>query len=366
VQDILIDGKPVGPGKPCYLIAEAGVNHNGDLDRALTMVDVAAAAGADAVKFQVIHADGMVTRDAPMAAYQRRNLGGAAQTQYDMLKKLELPREAYGALQRRCRRRGVAFLATPFDAEGADLLAELEMPAFKISSGDLNNPALLAHVGAFGKPVILSTGMGTWDEVEAALGMLRHAGTAEIVLLHCVSSYPTELEDANLRAMQTLQKRFGLPVGFSDHTRGIELTPAVVASGACVIEKHFTLDHTLPGPDHAASIEPADLARLVRTCRTVERALGSGNKEPAVCELAVARVARRSLTAARSIPVGTILCPDDIVLKRPGTGLAPSMLESLVGCQAAMDIPAGVQFSAGMFVAEPRRLADGPGERCAA
>lgn len=363
---IVIAGRDVGPGAPCFLIAEAGVNHNGDLDKAFELVEAAAAAGADAVKFQVIDAERMVTRDAPLARYQERNPGGTARTQYDMLKRLELPGGAYARLQDLCGRRGLVFLATPFETAGADLLAGLNVPAYKIGSGEITNPVLLAHVAALGRPVILSTGMATMDEIEAALGTLRCSGDGGIVLLHCVSCYPAEPEDANLQVLQTLRKAFDLPVGFSDHTRGIEIAPAAVAMGACVIEKHFTLDRSLPGPDHSASIEPSDLARLVRTCRTVERALGDGRKQPTARELEIARVARRSLTAARPIPCGARLAAQDIALRRPGTGLPPLMLDAVIGCRAVRDIPAGAVLAADMLALPQSRPSVGAGERRAA
>lgn len=353
MKHVVINGRAVGSGAPCFLIAEAGVNHNGELDKALQLVDVAAAAGVDAVKFQIIHAEAMVTRDAPLAHYQERNAGGFASTQYDMLKRLELPDGAYATLRRHCDSHRLVFLATPFDTAGVDLLAGLDVPAFKIASGEITNPALLTHVAAMGRPVILSTGMSTLEEIEMAINTLRSAGNNDIVLLHCVSNYPVAPEDVNLRAMQTMSLAFGLPVGFSDHTAGIEIAPAAVAAGACVIEKHFTLDRSLPGPDHAASIEPDELERMARNCRIVERAMGNGRKLPAVCEIDIACVARRSLTAARAIPAGATLTTEDLTLRRPGTGFMPSMRERLIGRMTARNIPAGMLFTDDMFESYP-------------
>ena len=353
MRRITIAGRAVGAGAPCFVIAEAGVNHNGDLDLALRLVDAAAAAGADAVKFQIIHAEAMVTRETALALYQAKNMGGAIRTQYDMLRKLELSGDAYVVLRERCERLGLIFLATPFDCAGADFLAGLDVPAFKIGSGEITNPDFLAHVAALGRPVILSTGMATMEEVASALETVRRAGSGEIVLLHCVSSYPAEPEDINLHAMRTMRLVFGVPVGFSDHTRGVEIAPAAVALGACVIEKHFTLDRSLPGPDHAASVEPDDLMRLVRACRAVERAMGDGRKAPAACEADVARAARRSLVAVCTIPAGALIAAEDITCRRPGTGLAPALRDRLVGCRAVREIPAGALFAPDMFDASP-------------
>lgn len=330
MDEIRIAGRPVGPGHPCFVIAEAGVNHDGSVDDALRLVDAAADAGADAVKFQTFRADRLATRAAPKAAYQARETG-ADESQHAMLRRLELSPEAHRLLKERCEARGIVFLSTPFDEESADLLAELGVPAFKLPSGELTNLPLLAHVARFGRPVILSTGMARMGEIEAALDTLRGEGARETVVLHCVSRYPAEPGEANLRAMETLSRAFGVPIGYSDHTMGLEVPLAAAALGATVLEKHFTLSRERPGPDHRASLEPGELAALVRGIRAVESALGHGRKEPVEGEADTARAARRSVVAARDLPEGAELAGDDLALRRPGTGLAPSFLPLLVG-----------------------------------
>ncbi len=330
----------VGPGRPCYLIAEAGVNHNGAFERACRLVDAARAAGADAVKFQAFRADRLVTRAAPKAAYQRTTTG-AAENQYEMLKRLELDDDAQRELARYCAARGIPFLATPFDEASADLLEALNVPAFKIGSGDLTNLPLLAHVARKGKPLIVSTGMADLDEVRAAVETIGRAGGPPLILLHCVSNYPADPAVVNLRAMATLAREFDVPVGYSDHTLGLDVPLAAVALGACVIEKHFTLDRNLPGPDHQASADPTELAALAQAIRRVESALGDGRKRPAPAEADTAAAARRSLVAARAIKAGAILAAGDIALRRPGTGLPPARLAQVLGCRARVAIPAG-------------------------
>ena len=259
VPCIEIAGRKIGPGQPCFIIAEAGVNHNGNLELALKLVDAAAAAGADAVKFQTFKADRLVTKDAPKAGYQIRATGDAG-TQYEMLKHLELTEEDHRALIAHCERRGVLFLSTPFDEESCDFLESLGLPAFKLPSGELTNLPFLAHVAGKGKPVILSTGMATLQEVDAAVETFARSGNNRLVLLQCVSEYPADPAEANLRAMASMRSLFGFPVGFSDHTPGMAAAITAAALGACVVEKHFTLDRELPGPDHRASLEPEELA----------------------------------------------------------------------------------------------------------
>jgi len=335
---IKIGGRSIGEGHPCFIIAEAGVNHNGSVDLAKQLVDVAVTAGADAVKFQTFRADHLVTASAPKAEYQKRATG-TSEEQLGMLRKLELDREAHAELMAHCRKRGILFLSTPFEEASADLLESLGVPAFKLPSGEITNLPFLAHVARKGRPVILSTGMATLGEVETALGVFEEAGNPGIVLLHCVSCYPTAVVDANLRAMRTLATAFQRPVGYSDHTEGIAVPLAAAALGACVIEKHITLDRSLTGPDQQASLEPADLAAMVRGIRDVEAALGHGRKVPAPSEAGTAAVARKSLVAARDIPAGTMLTEDCIAIKRPGTGLPPSFLPFLRGRVARVAIP---------------------------
>lgn len=339
VAAIEFAGRSVGPGTPCFVIAEAGVNHGGQLELAHRLVDVACEAGADAVKFQTFVAERLVTRDAPKAEYQEATTG-AGEPQRDMLRRLELAPDDYAGLKAHCGERGIIFLSTPFDEESADSLDAIGVPAFKVSSGDLTNMPLLERIGSKKKPVLLSTGMSTLDEIASGLSTLELAGARGVILLHCVSEYPAPASDANLRAMQMMAARFERPIGFSDHTLGIEVALAAVALGACVIEKHFTLDRSLIGPDHRASLEPDELSALVHGIRTVEQALGSGVKEPALGELGTARVARRSLVAARDIPAGTILTEDLIAVKRPGTGLPPSMRPQLVGRKVRVAVSA--------------------------
>ena len=271
VPSVRIGERPVGVGHPCFVIAEAGVNHNGSLDMALKLVDAAVEAKADAVKFQTFRAERLLTPEAPKAAYQIEN-SDRTETQFEMLQRLELDEAAHRTLMDHCRRRGLAFLSSPFEQGSADFLETLGVPAFKIPSGEVTNLPFLCHVARKGIPLILSTGMATLEEVEVAVAAIRSSGCRQLVLLHCVSAYPASPSDANLRAMATLARTFGTPVGYSDHTLGIEVALAAVAMGAAVIEKHFTLDRTMPGPDHQASSEPGELALLVSGIRKVESA----------------------------------------------------------------------------------------------
>ncbi len=337
---ISIGSRQVGPGLPCFLIAEAGVNHNGDPDLARRLVDAAVAAGADAVKFQTFSAERLATAAAPQADYQRRNTG-IEESQRAMLHRLELTAEAHRELMARCRERGILFLSSPFDEEGADLLDALGVLAFKIPSGEITNTPFLAHVARKGKPLILSTGMSTLAEVDTAVTIIRQAGNPPLALLQCVSNYPAAPEDINLRAMATLREAFQVPVGYSDHADGIEIALGAVALGACIIEKHFTLDRALPGPDHKASLEPAELAAMVQGIRRVELALGDGVKRPANGERNTASVARKSLVAAGDLPAGCVLRRDHLAIRRPGTGLPPGRLESVLGRRLRRALAAG-------------------------
>ena len=348
-MDLEIAGRKVGPDSPCFIIAEAGVNHNGDLDLAHHLVDLAAESGADAVKFQTFKTERVISKGAPKAGYQLETTG-SNESQFDMVKRLELPAEAFGQLMAYSQERNILFLSSPFDEESADLLAELDVAAFKVPSGEITNLPFLTHLARYGKPMIMSTGMANLGEVETAVHTIQQAGNQELVLLHCVSNYPAEPADVNLRAMLTMAKAFSLPVGYSDHTPGTEIALAAVALGACVIEKHFTSDNTLPGPDHRASLEPQELGALVRGIRTVESSLGHGRKEPAAREANTAAVARKSLVAARDISSGTILTEDLIAIKRPGTGLPPAMRSYLVGRSARFDVPEDTLLTLEMLV----------------
>jgi N,N'-diacetyllegionaminate synthase len=334
-----IDGRWVGEGHPCYLIAEAGVNHNGNLDMAMELIDAAANAGADAVKFQTFSAERLVGRNAPKAEYQKANTGD--ETQFEMLQRLELSRADHVQLMERCREKRITFLSTPFEEESAKMLAELNVSAYKIPSGEIPNLPFLDYVARLGKPMVVSTGMCRLGEVEDAVRTIEKAGNDQFALLHCVSSYPADPATANLRAMQTLSDAFGVPVGFSDHTQGLEVPGAAVALGATIIEKHFTLDRSLPGPDHLASLEPDELIDLVRAVRIVESAMGDGRKRAVASEANTSDVARKSLVAATDISAGATISSDIIAIRRPGTGLPPNMLQYIVNRRANQDIPAG-------------------------
>ncbi len=313
-----------------YMIAEAGVNHNGDLALAKKLADAAKSCGADAVKYQTFKAEGLAARGAAKAEYQKKSTGGG-QSQLEMLKSLQLSDAAHRELAAHCKAIGITFLSTPFDADSADLLDGLGVPLFKVPSGELTNKPLIRHVAAKGKPLIISTGMSTLSEVADAVRWAREASGAPLTLLHCLTEYPAPVSQVNLRAMDTLREHFGLPVGYSDHTPGIEVSVAAVARGAAVIEKHLTLDKSLPGPDQAASLDPAEFAALVKAVRAVSAALGDGVKRAAPCEAGNRTVARRSVVAARDLPAGHRLVAADLALKRPGNGIAPAELELLPG-----------------------------------
>lgn len=331
------------------VIAEAGVNHNGSVDMALQLVDAAKAAGADAVKFQAYGAERLAARSAPMADYQKASRATSQQagahqaadhTQLAMLQELELNAEEFAHIAEYCTRVGITFLASPFDETAAAMLAALGVSPMKIPSGEITNLPLLRYIGALRCPVILSTGMSWLAEVETAVRVLREAGSTDITLLHCVTEYPTPPEQVNLRAMTTLATAFGLPVGYSDHTEGIEIAIAATALGATVIEKHLTLDTTLPGPDHRSSLEPAEFGRMVEAIRRVELALGDGLKRPAPVEVPNIVVARKSLVSARDLEAGRRLEASDLVVKRPGSGIPPQELERVVGRTLAADVSA--------------------------
>jgi N-acetylneuraminate synthase len=332
-----LGARRIGPGAPCFVIAEAGVNHDGRLDQALRLVDAAVAAGADAVKFQTFSAAALVTPYAAKARYQRETTD-PAESQFDMLARLELSRDMHDRLVEHCRSR-ITFLSTPFDEDSVDLLDSLGVTAFKVSSGELTNVALLRHLSGKKKPVLLSTGMGTLSDVELALEQFGEE--VPVALLHCVSNYPTVPADANLRVIATLRRAFGVPVGFSDHTTGTAVALAAVARGASIIEKHLTLDRSLPGPDHRASLEPQEFRGLTASIRDVEAALGDGRKRPVAAERDVAAVARRSLVTACDVSKGTRLTVDMVTRRRPGAGLPPSALPFVIGRRAGHDLPAG-------------------------
>lgn len=325
---ISVGGRVIGEGRSCFVIAEAGVNHDGDPERARALVDAAADAGADAIKFQAFRTDELVSADAAPAPYQRDR---GAKTQRDLLAGLELATETLAGLARHARGRNVVFLASVFDEQSLDALDRIGVDAYKVASPDVANPLLLEAVGSRGHPVILSTGTADLAEVEAAVTTLRHAGARDLVLLQCTSAYPAPADEANLGAMATMREAFGVPVGFSDHTLGDEVALAAVALGACVLEKHLTLDRSLPGPDHAASLQPQEFSQLVTRVRTVEAALGDGVKQPTAGEIENASSVRRSLAAATDLAPGTTLERRLLTALRPGTGIPAAQIDDVVG-----------------------------------
>jgi N,N'-diacetyllegionaminate synthase len=320
------------------IIAEAGVNHNGDIELAKRLIDSAADAGADLVKFQTFNADRLVTRSAPKANYQNETTD-QAESQYTMLKQLELSSEMHETLIAHCGSRNIGFFSTAFDIENLNYLASVGVERFKIPSGEITNWPYLRHVGAFRMPLILSTGMATLGEIEAALDVLEGAGTprSQITVLHCNTEYPTPIYDVNLRAMSSIRDAFGVAVGYSDHTSGIEVPIAAVALGATVIEKHLTLDRNLPGPDHKASLEPAEFGAMVRSIRNIEQAMGDGIKRPSLSEIKNKPIARKSLVAAKPIRVGERYTAENLTVKRPGTGISPIRWDEVVGRVASRD-----------------------------
>lgn len=320
------------------IIAEAGVNHNGDVLQAKRLIDVAAEADADMVKFQTFSAGSLVIRTAAKAAYQTQTTGGS-ESQHAMLRRLELSPGMHDELIAHCAARRIGFFSTGFDIESVNLLVGLGQNLLKIPSGEITNLPLLRHIGRLGKDVILSTGMANLRDVEAAIDALEAAGTPRewITVLHCTSEYPTPMNEVNLRAMQALRTAFGVRVGYSDHTLGIEVAIAAVAMGASVIEKHFTLDRGLPGPDHQASLEPHELAAMVAAIRNIERALGDGMKRPTPSEARNQSVVRKSIVASRAIKAGEVFSDENITTKRPGNGISPMRWDEVIGRRAGRD-----------------------------
>jgi len=353
-----------------YVIAEAGVNHNGSIEKARNLIEVAAEAGADAVKFQTFQADTLVSEEAPKAEYQQETTD-AEESQAEMLRALELSPEQHHAIVEHCEAHNIQFLSTPFDAESAQFLVEeFDVSSIKIGSGELTNGPLLLDIARLGRPVVLSTGMGTLGEVEQALSVLAygyiHEGThptfedlqrafaseegrnalaENVTVLHCTTEYPAPVDSVNLRAMDTLQQAFDLPVGLSDHTEGIAVPIAAVARGAVLVEKHFTLDRTLPGPDHEASLEPNELRDMVQGIRDVEAALGDSVKAPTEPEWKNRPVARKSLVATQPIDKGEMFTEENLGVKRPGNGLSPMRYWELLGTRASKTLKSGEQIS---------------------
>jgi len=321
-----------------FIIAEAGVNHNGSIELAKELIDVAASAGVDAIKFQTFKTELCISKDAEKAKYQKDNTG-YSESQFDMVKKLELSYDNFKELHAYCKKKNILFLSTPFDHPSIDFLDEINMNIFKIPSGEITNLPYLRHIGSLNKKVILSTGMADIGEIEDALDVLTKAGTQKenIIVLHANTMYPTPMEDVNLKAMVTIGNTFDIAYGYSDHTLDIEVDIAAVAMGASVIEKHFTLDKTMEGPDHKASLEPDELKKMVKAIRNIEKALGSSIKKPSNSEKPNMDIARKSIVASRSIKKGEILNEDNLAIKRPGNGINPMQWDEIVGSIAQKD-----------------------------
>ncbi|SFT33569.1 N-acetylneuraminate synthase [Lachnospiraceae bacterium XBD2001] len=315
-----------------FIIAEAGVNHNGSYELACGLVDAAKEAGADCIKFQTFKAEKLVSHNAKKAEYQKKTTGDTSQQ--EMLKKLELSYEQFISLKEYCEKVGIRFLSTPFDFDSINFLNSMDMPFWKIPSGEITNYPYLVALAKTGKPIVMSTGMCEMYEIEAAIDVLREHGAEDIKLLHCNTEYPTPFEDVNLRAMKTMAETFHVEVGYSDHTKGIEVPIAAVAMGATIIEKHFTLDRNMEGPDHKASLEPQELAEMVRGIRHIESALGTGIKAPSCSERKNIEVARKSIVASKYIQPGEVFSEDNLTVKRPGTGINPMRWNEVVGRRA--------------------------------
>ncbi|MBI5162524.1 MAG: N-acetylneuraminate synthase family protein [Magnetospirillum sp.] len=348
IPSVAIDGRAIGPGRPCYVVAEAGVNHNGDWGMACRLVEAAKQAGADAVKFQTYRTDRLIVGDAPKAGYQLRTTN-AGESQGEMLRRLEMPEDWHHRLAARCRESGILFLSTPYSFEDVDFLDAMGVAAFKLASLHCAEPAYVAYAARKGRPLIMATGMATLAEVDASVRAAREVGNDQVVVLQCTTDYPARIADANLRTVATMEAAFGLPVGYSDHTESLVPCIAAVALGACMIEKHLTLDRTLPGPDHAASFDPTQFAALVTAIRDTEAALGSGLKQPCAVEIENRKTMRRSLAARRDLAAGETLGEDAIALLRPASGLKPALLPELLGRRLTRNVAAGALLALGDF-----------------
>lgn len=338
---IEIAGRTVGPGHPCYVIAEAGSNHNRDLETAKRLIDAAADAGADAVKFQTYTAEGLYSRKTPNPSYLKEgSLLKDQETVWDLIKRVEIPWEWHEPLAKYTARTGLDFLSSPFEEAAVDLLEQIKVPAYKIASYEITHLPLIEYAAKTGKPLLISTGMASLADIERALDVANGAGCDRIALLHCAINYPPRFDDLNLRAIQTLCSAFQIPVGWSDHTMGHTADVTAVALGACLVEKHFTLSRTQEGPDHAFALEPGELAVMVRAIRETEASLGSAVKRVTTAEAEMFRIGRRSLVAARDLPMGTVLTRADIAVKRPGYGIPVYDLDTVVGRRTVTDIEA--------------------------
>jgi len=327
---IKIGNIEISESSKIFIIAEAGVNHNGSFKIAKKMIDTAVEAGADAIKFQTFKTGNIITGDAKKAEYQIANTG-SRESQYEMLKKLELKGDDFRQLANYAKEKNIVFLSSSFDKDSVDLLYRIGVPMFKIASGEITNLPLIKYIARKGKPIILSTGMSNLKEIKEALNIIRNEGIREIILLHCVTNYPAEMKEVNLKAIQTLRNVFKIPVGLSDHTIGITIPIAAVAMGACLVEKHFTLNKNFPGPDHQASLEPHELKEMIKAIREVEEAMGDGVKKPTKNEEKIKKIVRRSIVANVDMAQGTQIKADMLSIKRPGTGIHPKYLSRVVG-----------------------------------
>ena len=327
----------IGKGNPVFIIAEAGVNHNGDISKAKKLIDAAVEAGVDAVKFQTFNTDKLTTKSAPKADYQNETTD-ENESQYDMLKKLELSKEEHIILKEYCEKKNINFMSTPFSFDTVDLLEEINVDIYKIGSSDTNNLPLLKYIAQKNKPIILSTGMSTLTEVSEAVDTILNTGNDKLVLLHCVSNYPAEYENVNLIAMDTMKYAFNIETGYSDHTLGVEVPIAAAARGAAVIEKHFTLDKNMEGPDHKASLNPKELKNMVRSVRNIETSLGNGIKEPTKNEKKNLKTVRKSLVSNKLLEKGSKIKVEDIDIKRPGTGIEPKFMDVIKDMKLIRDV----------------------------
>lgn len=338
MQPVLIQDHPVGPGHPCLIIAEAGLNHDGDVERGRKLIDLAREAGADIVKFQAFRTDLLVTSASTRVEY-RLEASAPEADRADMLRSLELTEEEYAELKRHCDDVGITFMCTPYDRPSVDMLERLDVAAYKVASTDTTNIPFLRYLASKGRPVILSSGMTTLDELDSAVATLREGGCfRRLVVLHCTSVYPAPKGESNLRLLASLAERYNLPIGFSDHTEGLEAPVLAVAAGACVIEKHFTLDKKAAGPDHSASLEPDELALLVERIREAEVILGDDAKVISPAEKANKRAMQKGLVARRPIRAGSTIAAEDVTTKRPAIGLPPAAIDWVVGAVAKVDI----------------------------
>ena len=351
MKEIKIKGKVVGDGKPCYILAEAGCNHNADINIAKKLIDISVEAQADGIKFQTYKAENMYSKKTPMMKHFKERLSvGNDATMYDLIKMTELPYEMHKPIAGYCLEKEIPFLSTPFGEDDVDFLDKFDVPAYKIASFEMTHFPLIKKVAGKGKPVILSTGMSTLGDIEKVLTIINGEGNDQVILLHCVSNYPAKPEDYNLRVIQTLKRAFGFPVGLSDHTPGIEVPKIAFAVGVNLIEKHITIDQRLPGPDHYFSLTPEELKELVKVRNEVEKMLGSSHKRCTEAEKSMKYIGRRSLVAAKDIPAGTKIVSEMISVKRPGYGLYPELIDNLIGSITVKNIEEDEPLSWNMFI----------------